>query len=193
MHPLNRCMIVLLHGAATSQLYTLSRYRGAYQPPAFSTIPSMPVLLWGCLPATLCLNACPSCLCLPFLLPCPAYDLHVARLLLRNHEALSQLEASVTNIEAGGKQIVGEGNAWRRLLNLIMQLRKVVNHPFMLPDSEPGGEGTSTLPELLEASGESSLWQGLILDSCVMCVLCVKCPDFPPRPCYCYRQVDLMG
>jgi SNF2 family DNA or RNA helicase len=75
------------------------------------------------------------------------------RLLLRNHEALSALEASVTNSSSGAKQIVGEGNAWRRLLNLIMQLRKVVNHPFMLPDSEPQGEGTSSLQELLEASG----------------------------------------
>jgi SNF2 family DNA or RNA helicase len=75
------------------------------------------------------------------------------RLLLRNHEALSALEASVTTSSGGAKQIVGEGNAWRRLLNLIMQLRKVVNHPFMLPDSEPGGEGTSSLQELLEASG----------------------------------------
>lgn len=59
----------------------------------------------------------------------------------------------MTNSSAGAKQIVGEGNAWRRLLNLIMQLRKVVNHPFMLPDSEPRGEGTSSLKELLEASG----------------------------------------
>jgi SNF2 family DNA or RNA helicase len=75
------------------------------------------------------------------------------RLLLRNHEALSALEASVTTSSGGAKQIVGEGNAWRRLLNLIMQLRKVVNHPFMLPDSEPRGEGTSSLQELLEASG----------------------------------------
>jgi hypothetical protein len=49
--------------------------------------------------------------------------------------------------------VVAQGNAWRRLLNLIMQLRKVVNHPFMMPDSEPRGDGTSTLPELLDASG----------------------------------------
>jgi hypothetical protein len=35
-----------------------------------------------------------------------------------------------------------------------MQLRKVVNHPFMMPDSEPRGEGTATLQEMLDASGE---------------------------------------
>jgi hypothetical protein len=49
--------------------------------------------------------------------------------------------------------VVAQGNTWRRLLNLIMQLRKVVNHPFMMPDSEPRGDGTSTLQELLDASG----------------------------------------
>jgi SNF2 family DNA or RNA helicase len=87
--------------------------------------------------------------------PCTLHIcLSPCRLLLRNHEALSALEASVTTSSSGSKQIVGEGNAWRRLLNLIMQLRKVVNHPFMLPDSEPRGEGTSSLQELLEASGE---------------------------------------
>lgn len=58
---------------------------------------------------------------------------------------------------------MAQGNAWRRLLNLIMQLRKVVNHPFMMPDSEPRGDGTSTLPELLDASGEWTVrvwWEG---------------------------------
>jgi regulator of protease activity HflC (stomatin/prohibitin superfamily) len=53
----------------------------------------------------------------------------------------------------GEELVVAQGNAWRRLLNLIMQLRKVVNHPFMMPDSEPRGDGTSTLQELLDASG----------------------------------------
>jgi hypothetical protein len=89
------------------------------------------------------------------------------RLLLRNHEALSALEASVTTSSGGAKQIVGEGNAWRRLLNLIMQLRKVVNHPFMLPDSEPRGEGTSSLQELLEASGTPQLTIVVVQNVCV--------------------------
>lgn len=54
----------------------------------------------------------------------------------------------------GGTQLVAaQGNAWRGLLNLIMQLRKIVNHPFMMPDSEPRGDGTSTLQELIDASG----------------------------------------
>lgn len=53
----------------------------------------------------------------------------------------------------GSSQLVGQGNNWKKLMNLIMQLRKVVNHPFMMPDSEPRGEGSSTLQELLNASG----------------------------------------
>jgi hypothetical protein len=61
----------------------------------------------------------------------------------------------------GEQLVVAQGNAWRRLLNLIMQLRKVVNHPFMMPDSEPRGDGTSTLPELLDASGV--VWYATLL------------------------------
>lgn len=64
----------------------------------------------------------------------------------------------------GGQLVVAQGNTWRRLLNLIMQLRKVVNHPFMMPDAEPRGDGTSTLEELLDASGVSV---------CVLCGVCV--------------------
>lgn len=92
------------------------------------------------------------------------------RLLLRNHEALSALEAAVTggpssssggSAGSGGNGGAGGGsNAWKRLMNLIIQLRKVVDHPFIMPDSEPGGEGSSDLRQLLGASGEA--WQGCV-------------------------------
>jgi SWI/SNF-related matrix-associated actin-dependent regulator of chromatin subfamily A member 5 len=45
-----------------------------------------------------------------------------------------------------------DGSAWQRLMNLVMQLRKVVDHPFLFPDSEP--EGGAGLEEVIEASGE---------------------------------------
>ena len=45
-----------------------------------------------------------------------------------------------------------DGSAWQRLMNLVMQLRKVVDHPFLFPDSEP--EGGAGLEEVVEASGE---------------------------------------
>ncbi|EKM52129.1 uncharacterized protein PHACADRAFT_262623, partial [Phanerochaete carnosa HHB-10118-sp] len=31
----------------------------------------------------------------------------------------------------------GQGNQWKRLMNLLMQLRKVCDHPYLLPDAEP--------------------------------------------------------
>jgi hypothetical protein len=48
-----------------------------------------------------------------------------ARLLLRDGQALAAMESDV---KSGGSRAVvrgGEGNAWRRLMNLVMQLRKV--------------------------------------------------------------------
>jgi hypothetical protein len=33
------------------------------------------------------------------------------------------------------------GNDWLKLMNLLMQLRKVCNHPYMLPNAEPEDVG----------------------------------------------------
>jgi SWI/SNF-related matrix-associated actin-dependent regulator of chromatin subfamily A member 5 len=60
------------------------------------------------------------------------------------------------DVRAGAQRaVVGAdgGGAWRRLMNLVMQLRKICNHPFTMPESEPDGEGNSPLELLLEASG----------------------------------------
>eukprot|EP00775_Hariotina_reticulata_P009453 gene9453-9619_t len=90
------------------------------------------------------------------------------RLLLRNHEALSALEAAVTtgkggSAGAGGSAAAaGTNNTWRRLMNLIIQLRKIVDHPFLMPDSEPAGEGNSSLQQLIDASGKLAVLDRLL-------------------------------
>ncbi|MCJ1314142.1 hypothetical protein MMC25_007822 [Agyrium rufum] len=35
------------------------------------------------------------------------------------------------------KQEAGTGTAWKKLMNLLMQLRKCCNHPYLLPNAEP--------------------------------------------------------
>ncbi len=39
-------------------------------------------------------------------------------------------------------------------MNLLMQLRKCCNHPFMFPDAEPEFDGESTGEDIVEASGK---------------------------------------
>ncbi|KAI8470648.1 MAG: P-loop containing nucleoside triphosphate hydrolase protein [Monoraphidium minutum] len=84
------------------------------------------------------------------------------RLLLRDGQALAAMEADVG--QGGSRAIVrsDQGNAWRRLMNLVMQLRKVCNHPFCMPESEPDGEGNSPLELLTEASGKLSVLDRLL-------------------------------
>ena len=48
-----------------------------------------------------------------------------------------------------------------RLQSLLMQLRKVCNHPFLFPNSEPDFDGTTT-EELVEASGKLELLNRMI-------------------------------
>jgi SNF2 family DNA or RNA helicase len=47
-----------------------------------------------------------------------------------------------------------EAHEWKRLNNLLMQLRKVCNHPFSLPGSEPAFDGESTGEAIVQASGK---------------------------------------
>lgn len=35
------------------------------------------------------------------------------------------------------QSVTGQQNQWKRLMNLLMQLRKVCSHPYLLPDAEP--------------------------------------------------------
>ncbi len=106
---------------------------------------------------------------LPFAACVPLQTFWYRRLLIRDAAALQAMEAEAANqgkgtgaaaaVAAAAAANDDEGggsgaNAWRKLMNLVMQLRKVSNHPFMFPDSEPDGDGNSSLEQLLQASGE---------------------------------------
>ena len=65
--------------------------------------------------------------------------------------------AGETASQAGGSAAVaktGGGESYKRLMNLLMQLRKVCNHPYMFPDAEPDYDGTSTGEDIVEGSGK---------------------------------------
>ena len=55
---------------------------------------------------------------------------------------------------------ISGGESYKRLMNLLVQLRKVCNHPYMFPEAEPGYDGTSTGEDIVEGSGKLkvSIW-----------------------------------
>ncbi|KXZ54072.1 hypothetical protein GPECTOR_5g179 [Gonium pectorale] len=99
------------------------------------------------------------------------------RMLLRDGALLGQLEAteegagaapaggagagpsSAAGASTSGPSTSGSaasGSAsWKKAMNLLMQLRKVCNHPFMFPDAEPDFDGETAPAELITGSGES--------------------------------------
>jgi SWI/SNF-related matrix-associated actin-dependent regulator of chromatin subfamily A member 5 len=64
------------------------------------------------------------------------------RLLLRDSALLAQLEAEATGAAAAS------GSDWKKLASLMMQLRKVCNHPYMID----GADGSGALDEAAAAS-----------------------------------------
>jgi len=80
------------------------------------------------------------------------------RLLLRGTPLLRHLEKSVS----GGKG--ARGKAWRELRNLMMQLRKVCNHPYILPGADPHPGIVNQA--FLDASGKFQLFDRLL--SCLL-------------------------
>ena len=60
---------------------------------------------------------------------------------------------------AGGRE-GGSSKSYQRVMNLLMQLRKCCNHPFMFPDSEPDYDGQSTGEEVVEGSGKMKVGSG---------------------------------
>ena len=51
-------------------------------------------------------------------------------------------------------------SAYKRAMNLLMQLRKCCNHPYMFPDAEPGYDGESTGEDIVEAAGKMKVGLG---------------------------------
>lgn len=50
--------------------------------------------------------------------------------------------------------VKGGDNAWKKLMNLLMQLRKVCNHPYLLPNAAPSGGIYDIGDHVREASGK---------------------------------------
>ncbi|KAI0086882.1 SNF2 family N-terminal domain-containing protein [Irpex rosettiformis] len=61
------------------------------------------------------------------------------------------------------QKVGGEGNSqWKRLMNLLMQLRKVCNHPYLLPDVEP--DPYTIGPHVVSSSSKLILIDKLLKD-----------------------------
>ncbi|GAX72787.1 hypothetical protein CEUSTIGMA_g243.t1 [Chlamydomonas eustigma] len=80
-------------------------------------------------------------------------------------EELNPTEAgssSVAMVAGGSKQSGRGGESFKRLMNLLMQLRKVCNHPYMFPEAEPDFDGVTTGEDLLEGSGKLKVLDKLL-------------------------------
>ncbi|GAX78544.1 hypothetical protein CEUSTIGMA_g5984.t1 [Chlamydomonas eustigma] len=64
--------------------------------------------------------------------------------------------------EGGEEGSNGAGKTWQKAMNLLMQLRKCCNHPFMFPDSEPDYDGSTTGEEIVEGSGKMKVLDRLL-------------------------------
>lgn len=78
------------------------------------------------------------------------------RLLLRNSNLLSQLEAEAAGIYKKSK----DGNAWKKLQSLLMQLRKCANHPYLFPGAEV--DPSSIGDDIITSSGKMQLLDRLL-------------------------------
>jgi SWI/SNF-related matrix-associated actin-dependent regulator of chromatin subfamily A member 5 len=75
------------------------------------------------------------------------------RLLLKDIDAINSA------IGADGPK---KGGPKPRLLNILMQLRKVCNHPYLFPGAEPSNLGDQELPHMIASSGKLVLLDKLL-------------------------------
>ncbi|GIL69867.1 hypothetical protein Vretifemale_646 [Volvox reticuliferus] len=103
---------------------------------------------------------------------CPLSEMQTfwyRRLLLRDSKLLQEMEAADAQAAklAAKRQLHSERQpemstsrsakdafAWKAAMNLLVQLRKVCNHPFMFKDAEPDFDGESAPEELVTGSGK---------------------------------------
>jgi len=78
-----------------------------------------------------------------------------ARMLAQCQRQLQGTGLDHTSEEEDGAQ------TWKRLNNLLMQLRKVCNHPYMLPGAESEFDGTTT-EDLVQSSGKMVMLDRLL-------------------------------
>mmetsp|Transcript_23315 Transcript_23315/g.44503 ORF Transcript_23315/g.44503 Transcript_23315/m.44503 type:complete len:1563 (+) Transcript_23315:317-5005(+) len=85
------------------------------------------------------------------------------RLLLRDMALMSNVEGEVMGVDGRAVNMrKRSAEDWRRLRNLLMQLRKVCNHPYQLPGAEVDPDGT-VLEDLVEASGKLRMLDRLLV------------------------------
>eukprot|EP00948_MAST-09A_sp_MAST-9A-sp1_P004011 g4011.t1 len=104
----------------------------------------------------------------------PMQKFWAQKLLQRDANLLAQVEANLrgtgldheksTNTAAGSDGVEDESitNEWKKLNNLLMQLRKVVCHPYLLPGAELNWDGESTGEDIVEASAKMKLLDKLL-------------------------------
>ena len=105
----------------------------------------------------------------------PAQQFWAKKLLLRDARMLAQMEADLqgTGLACEGDdddEAFGDGSsessdAWKRLNSLLMQMRKVCNHPYLLPGGDPGATamGTITDDDIVMASNKMLLLDRLLV------------------------------
>ncbi|GIL63033.1 hypothetical protein Vafri_17166 [Volvox africanus] len=103
---------------------------------------------------------------------CPLVEMQTfwyRRLLLRNSKLLQEMEAAdvqAAKFTEKQQQLKQQSevfensaspstkDAWKKAMNLLVQLRKVCNHPFMFKDAEPDFDGETVPEELVTGSGK---------------------------------------
>ncbi|KAI5479678.1 nucleosome remodeling complex ATPase subunit (Snf2h) [Pseudohyphozyma bogoriensis] len=78
----------------------------------------------------------------------------------KHAEADAQAKEHVEQAMAAAKS--GEGNGWMKMMNLLMQLRKVCNHPYLLPNAE--AEPFEVAEHIVAASSKLVLLDKLLAD-----------------------------
>ena len=103
------------------------------------------------------------------LVTCPLADAQLfwyRRLLLKDSSVLQTVERTGTDALGGGPSADGDGPAptskYKTLMNLLMQLRKCCDHPFLFSGAEDDPDETS-LEELVGASGKLRVLDRLLL------------------------------
>lgn len=69
-------------------------------------------------------------------------------------ESRAIIQETLRRTDNNNSDVKGGDNAWKKLMNLLMQLRKVCNHPYLLPNAAPSGGIYDIGDHVREASGK---------------------------------------
>ncbi len=82
------------------------------------------------------------------------------RFLLKDNELLDQLELSHTHALSVSIDSEQKSSRWKKLQMLLMQLRKVCNHPYLFDEADPNPQSTDE--SIVEASGKMKVLDMLL-------------------------------